>query len=161
VDVGVVQGNVPGRGLDPMGRMRSVTNNHLAETVNLETRARLGLVPDPDFVLWPESSTDIDPAEDPITARTIQSAADTAGVPVFVGAVTYGPGPDERQTTGLWWDPRVGGPTDHTPSRTWARLASGSRSGSSCCPGARCCRWWGPRASRAPSGECWMGDWWL
>src|SRR5699024_4446528 len=81
VDVGVVQGNVPGRGLDPMGRMRSVTNNHLAETVNLETRARLGLVPDPDFVLWPESSTDIDPAEDPITARTIQSAADTAGVP--------------------------------------------------------------------------------
>lgn len=113
VNVGVVQGNVPGRGLDAMGRMRSVTNNHLAETVNLATRARLGLVPAPDFVLWPESSTDIDPAEDPITARTIQSAADTAGVPVFVGAVTYGPGPDERQTTGLWWDPRVGGPTDH------------------------------------------------
>ena len=108
VTVGVVQGNVPGRGLDAMGEMRSVTNNHLSETVNLATRGRLGLVPPPDFILWPESSTDIDPTQDPLTARTIEAAADAAGVPIFVGAVTYGPGADERQTTGIWWDPQVG-----------------------------------------------------
>lgn len=31
VRVGVVQGNVPGRGIEALGRMRSVTNNHLSE----------------------------------------------------------------------------------------------------------------------------------
>lgn len=107
VTVGVVQGNVPGRGIEAMGRMRSVTNNHLAETVNLITRARLGLAATPDLVLWPESSTDIDPTEDPLTAATIEAAARTAGVPILVGAVTR-PGPGERQTTALWWVPGQG-----------------------------------------------------
>src|SRR3712207_8973990 len=35
-------GNIPGRGIDAMGRARSVTNNHLSETVNLFTRVGLG-----------------------------------------------------------------------------------------------------------------------
>ena len=30
--VGIVQGNIPGRGIEAMGRARSVTNNHLSET---------------------------------------------------------------------------------------------------------------------------------
>jgi len=107
VTAGVVQGNVPGRGIEAMGRMRSVTNNHLSETVTLVTRARLGLAPSPDFILWPESSTDIDPTQDPVTAATIDAAARTAGVPILVGAVTS-PAPGERQTTALWWIPGVG-----------------------------------------------------
>lgn len=105
VNVGIVQGNVPGRGIEAMGRARSVTDNHLAETVNLMTRSRLGLVSRPDFLLWPENSTDIDPLRDPLTRQVVQSATQVAGVPIFVGAVTEGPGPDERQTTALWWDP--------------------------------------------------------
>ena len=108
VTVGIVQGNVPGRGIEAMGRARSVTNNHLAETVDLATRARLGQVPQPDFLLWPENSTDIDPTLDPLTRLTVQSAAEIAGVPILVGAVMQGPGPDERQTAGLWWDPQQG-----------------------------------------------------
>src|SRR3712207_1614856 len=56
VNVGIVQGNVPGRGIEAMGRARSVTNNHLAETVDLATKARLGQVAQPDFLLWPENS---------------------------------------------------------------------------------------------------------
>ena len=44
VNVGIVQGNIPGRGIEAMGRARSVTNNHLSETVNLMTRVRLGQV---------------------------------------------------------------------------------------------------------------------
>ncbi len=108
VTVGIVQGNVPGRGIEAMGRARSVTNNHLAETIDLATKARLGQVPQPDFLLWPENSTDIDPTLDGLTRATVQAAAEVAGVPILVGAVMEGPGPDERQTTALWWDPRAG-----------------------------------------------------
>lgn len=108
LQVGIVQGNVPGRGLEALGRARTVTNNHLSETVKLTTRARLGQVTEPDFILWPENSTDIDPLLDPITRRVVQSAAEIAGKPILVGAVTAGPGADERQTTALWWDPQQG-----------------------------------------------------
>lgn len=108
VNVGIVQGNVPGRGIEAMGRARSVTNNHLAETVNLTVKARLGQVAQPDFILWPENSTDIDPLRDPITRATVQAAAEVAERPILVGAVLQGPGPDERQTAALWWDPERG-----------------------------------------------------
>lgn len=110
VRVAIVQGNVPGKGIEAMGRMRAVTDNHLAETRRLAERVRAGEVPQPDFVLWPENSTDIDPTADPVTEATVQAAVEAIGVPIFVGAVTNGPGPDERQTTGMWWDP-VQGPT--------------------------------------------------
>ncbi|HYP44611.1 MAG TPA: apolipoprotein N-acyltransferase [Propionibacteriaceae bacterium] len=108
VTVGIVQGNVPGRGIEAMGRARSVTDNHLAETVNLLTRSRLGLTPRPDFLLWPENSTDIDPLRDYLTGQVVQSATEVAGMPILVGAVTEGPGPQERQTSALWWDPQRG-----------------------------------------------------
>ncbi len=108
VQVGIVQGNVPGRGIEALGRARSVTNNHLSQTIDLMTRARLGQVAEPDFLLWPENSTDIDPTRDPITRLTVQGAAEIAGRPILVGAVTNGPGEDERQTTALWWDPERG-----------------------------------------------------
>ena len=75
-----------------MGRARSVTNNHLSETIQLMTKARLGGVPEPDFVLWPENSTDIDPTVDPLTKLTVQAAADVADRPILVGAVMQGPG---------------------------------------------------------------------
>jgi apolipoprotein N-acyltransferase len=105
LNVGIVQGNVPGRGIEALGRARSVTDNHLSETVNLMARSRVGLVQRPDFLLWPENSTDIDPLRDRVTNQVVQSAAAVSGVPILVGAVTEGPGPDERQTTALWWDP--------------------------------------------------------
>jgi apolipoprotein N-acyltransferase len=108
LEVGIVQGNVPGRGIEALGRMRSVTNNHLSETVNLMVAARLGATPMPDFILWPENSTDIDPTLDSVTGRTVQAAATIAGRPILVGAVMEGPGPDERQTAALWWDPVAG-----------------------------------------------------
>ncbi|GAA3635876.1 apolipoprotein N-acyltransferase [Microlunatus ginsengisoli] len=108
VNVGVVQGNVPGRGIEALGRARSVTNNHLTETVDLMAKARLGQVPTPDFILWPENSTDIDPQLDGVTRSVVWSAAKIAGRPILVGAVTEGPGDDERQTTAMWWDPTYG-----------------------------------------------------
>jgi apolipoprotein N-acyltransferase len=108
VRVGIVQGNIPGRGIEAMGRARSVTNNHLSETIRLMTKARLGEIPEPDFLLWPENSTDIDPTVDPLTRLTVQAAADVADRPILVGAVMEGPGFDERQTAALWWDPDRG-----------------------------------------------------
>jgi apolipoprotein N-acyltransferase len=108
VRVGIVQGNIPGRGIEAMGRARSVTNNHLSETIQLMTKVRLGEVPQPDFLLWPENSTDIDPTVDPLTRLTVQAAADVADRPILVGAVMQGPGFDERQTAALWWDPDRG-----------------------------------------------------
>ena len=108
VHVGIVQGNIPGRGIEAMGRARSVTNNHLSETIQLMTKVRLGEVAEPDFLLWPENSTDIDPTVDPLTKQTVQAAVDVAGRPILVGAVMQGPGFDERQTAALWWDPERG-----------------------------------------------------
>jgi apolipoprotein N-acyltransferase len=108
VHVGIVQGNIPGRGIEAMGRARSVTNNHLSETVDLMTRARLGLVAEPDFLLWPENSTDIDPTRDAVTRLTVEAAVDLAGRPILVGAVMQGPGEGERQTSALWWEPDRG-----------------------------------------------------
>src|SRR5512133_1447238 len=108
VRVGIVQGNIPGRGIEAMGRARSVTNNHLSETIHLMTKVRLGQEAHPDFLLWPENSTDIDPTVDPITRQTVQAAAQVADRPILVGAVMQGPGPNERQTAALWWDPDRG-----------------------------------------------------
>lgn len=108
ITVGMVQGNVDGVGLEAFGRARSVTNNHLSETVTLMAQARAGLVPIPDFVLWPENSTDIDPVLDTETNAVVETSAKVAGVPILVGAVTQGPGDYERQTTAMWWDPATG-----------------------------------------------------
>lgn len=108
VTIGYVQGNVDGVGIEAMGRARSVTNNHLSETITLLAKARTGQINTPDFVLWPENSTDIDPLLDPITKQVVQTAVDLADRPVLVGAVMAGPGTDERQTSALWWDPDQG-----------------------------------------------------
>ena len=71
-------------------------------------KARLGEVPQPDFILWPENSTDIDPLLDATTRATVQTAAEVAERPILVGAVLEGPGPNQRQTAALWWDPERG-----------------------------------------------------
>ena len=105
VRVGIVQGNVPGRGIEALGRARTVTINHLSQTVDLMTQVRLGNRPKPDFILWPENSTDIDPTLDAQTKIVVDAAAAIAGLPVMVGAVMEGPGADERQTSALWWQP--------------------------------------------------------
>ncbi|MFB9619214.1 apolipoprotein N-acyltransferase [Brooklawnia cerclae] len=105
VAVGVVQGNVDGSaGPRTMGYARSVTNNHLSETITLLARARTGVDPMPDVVLWPENSTDLDPRYDEDTRWAVDTAAKLADRPILVGAVMEGPGEGERQTSSLWWE---------------------------------------------------------
>ncbi|WP_394276165.1 apolipoprotein N-acyltransferase [Luteococcus sp.] len=106
VHVGMVQGNLDGSGgPEAMGYARSVTDNHVSQTVALMARSRAGIDPVPDFVLWPENSTDVDPTRDAQTRELITRASSVAGRPILVGAVMAGPGEDERQTSALWWTP--------------------------------------------------------
>ncbi|MEQ4206618.1 apolipoprotein N-acyltransferase [Actinopolymorpha sp. B17G11] len=106
--VAVVQGNVPARGMEFLGRARTVTRNHLAATEELMRDVAAGKVPKPEFVVWPENSTDIDPFADPTTGSIVEQAVAAAGVPVLVGAILNGPGDDYRRTTGVVWDPDTG-----------------------------------------------------
>jgi apolipoprotein N-acyltransferase len=106
--VAVVQGNVPARGMHFLGRARSVTRNHLAATQQLMRDVEAGKVPRPEFVVWPENSTDIDPFNDQVTRDVVEAAVQEAGVPILVGAVLDGPGQTYRRTTGVVWDPATG-----------------------------------------------------
>ncbi len=106
--VALVQGGVPGEGLDFLGEREQVLRNHVDATGRLAARVRAGSVPAPDLVVWPENASDIDPFTDPSAGELIDGAVRDVGVPVLVGAVLDGPGPDHVSNTGIVWDPATG-----------------------------------------------------
>lgn len=108
VTAALVQGGVPGEGLDFLGEREQVLRNHVDATHRLAGAVRAGDVRAPDLVVWPENSSDIDPFTDPSARRLIDSAVSDVGVPVLVGAVLDGPGPDHVSNSGIVWDPRTG-----------------------------------------------------
>lgn len=103
--VAAVQGDVPGVGNDLVAVHEQVTENHVQATVDLARRVRSGAVPQPDFVLWPENSTAVDPFRDEQTNSGISRAVAAIGVPVLVGAIVDGPRPDAVLNQGLVWLP--------------------------------------------------------
>lgn len=103
--IGWVQGGAPGGGVYGIGPPRTTTINHLAETAALFGRIDRGELPRPDFVVWPENGTDLDPHYDAQTADMVRQALQVAGMPILVGTILSGPGEDERQTASLWLDP--------------------------------------------------------
>lgn len=113
--VAVVQGNVPRAGLDFNAERRAVLDNHVSETLRLAADVRAGRVEQPDVVLWPENSSDIDPYTNPDAYSRIQRATEAVGVPILVGAVVGGGGPTPRNTV-VQWDP-VEGPVDEYSKR--------------------------------------------
>lgn len=108
VTIAAVQGNVPGEGLDAFAERRAVLNNHSAATKQLAAEIAAGTAAKPDFVVWPENSTDIDPFADPSAYREIDSAVKAVGVPILVGAVLNGPDADHVQNVGIVWSPTTG-----------------------------------------------------
>jgi apolipoprotein N-acyltransferase len=108
VTVALVQGNVPGVGMEPFGEREQVLRNHVDATHRLAADVRAGRVDRPDLVVWPENASDIDPFHDPSAKALIDDAVRDVGVPVLVGAVLDGPGPDHVSNTGIVWDPRTG-----------------------------------------------------
>lgn len=116
VTVAAIQGNVPGTGMDPFAERRVVLDNHVTATRQLAADVRGGAALQPDLVIWPESSTDIDPFADASAWSEIDGAVRAIGVPTLVGAVIAGPDSEHLQNVGIVWDPR-GGPGDRYVKR--------------------------------------------
>lgn len=103
--VATIQGNVPHtRSLPNLLRATTVTANHADATLALAAQIRSGSLPAPDLVIWPENSTDIDPAYSPRTYQTIATAVDAIDRPVLVGAVLQNP----LRNAGQLWLPGRG-----------------------------------------------------
>ena len=120
VTVAAVQGDVPGQGMDAFAERRAVLDNHVSATKGLAAGVSAGDTAPPDLVIWPESSTDIDPFSDPTVFADISDAVDAIGVPVLVGAMVEGPEPSDEPSNepsnepsevlnqGLVWHPVTG-----------------------------------------------------
>lgn len=107
VTVAAVQGNVPGRGDDVLFDSRQLTQNHVDATVALAADVAAGTVARPDFVVWPENSTAIDPFADPGINLQVRTAVAAIGVPVLVGAIVDA-GEKHILNQGIVWDPETG-----------------------------------------------------
>lgn len=101
--LGWVQGGAPGGGVYGMGPARSTTVRHAIKTLDLAADIRAGRVPQPDVVVWPENSTDLDPGSDPETRRLINESILAVRAPLLVGTILDGPGPNQRRTAAQWW----------------------------------------------------------
>ncbi len=116
IRVAAVQGDVPGEGMEAFAERRAVLDNHVRETHALADRIRAGAAERPDFVLWPENSTDIDPYLDDSVRRDIQDAVDDVGVPVLVGGMISGDEPGDVENQSIVWEPDLG-PVEHYSKR--------------------------------------------
>lgn len=105
--VAAVQGDVPGPGNDVLYDFRQVTANHVDATVGLAARVGAGEVPRPDFVVWPENSTAVDPFSDALTREGIDRAVAAIDEPVLVGAIVDG-GPKYAYNQGIVYTPGQG-----------------------------------------------------
>ena len=105
--VAVIQGNVPRAGLDFNAQRRAVLDNHVNQTLKLAEDVAAGEQPQPDLVLWPENSSDIDPYLNDDAATVIQQATDAINAPILVGAVVQGPG-EYVSNMAILWLPQTG-----------------------------------------------------
>ncbi len=115
VTVAAVQGNVPRLGLDFNAQRRAVLDNHVRETLRLAEDVRAGAAPQPQFVIWPEDSSDIDPFVNADAGQQIAEAAAAIGAPILIGTVLDVPGRPQSApaytNTVIVWNP-VTGPAD-------------------------------------------------
>ncbi|MGW0911688.1 apolipoprotein N-acyltransferase [Streptomyces sp. NPDC002784] len=106
VTVAVIQGNVPRAGLDFNSQRRAVLDYHARETERLAAEVEAGKAAQPDFVLWPENSSDIDPFANADARAVIDAAAKAVGVPISVGGVVKRDG--KLLNEQILWDPVEG-----------------------------------------------------
>ncbi|GCD89025.1 apolipoprotein N-acyltransferase [Nocardioides sp. LS1] len=107
ITVAAVQGDVPGNGDDILLDYRQVTRNHVDATIQLGSEVDAGERPRPDFVIWPENSTAVDPFLDAETNAGIRAASQAIDVPLLVGAIVEA-GPEHVLNQGIVWEPGVG-----------------------------------------------------
>ncbi|MEE1740559.1 apolipoprotein N-acyltransferase [Streptomyces sp. BE147] len=134
--VAAIQGNVPRLGLDFNSQRRAVLDNHAKRTEQLAREVEAGKVPRPDFVLWPENSSDLDPYRNADARMVIDDAVRAIGVPTVIGAVVE---PESEsgnlRNTLIEWEPDKG-PVDtydkrhiqpfgeYMPMRSFVRIFS-------------------------------------
>jgi apolipoprotein N-acyltransferase len=120
VTAAAVQGNVPRLGLDFNAQRLAVLRNHLRETGRLAEDVRAGRAPQPQFIVWPEDASEVDPLRHPDAALQISAAVEAIKAPILVGALTEVPGrpPDApaEMNTVIVWNPRTG-PADRHDKR--------------------------------------------
>jgi apolipoprotein N-acyltransferase len=86
VNVGWVQGGAPGGGVYGLGPARSITYHSRDETAALMGRVAAGEMPAPQFIAWPENSTDHGPPRRRADPRGRAGGGRfRAGVPILVG----------------------------------------------------------------------------
>lgn len=110
IAIGVVQGGTPQTGLGAMDVRRAVLENHVNETIKLAMKVKSGEVPQPQVVIWPENSSDLDPFTQPDAAILIETAVKAIGAPILVGAVVDSATDPENEVynMGILWDPLTG-----------------------------------------------------
>ncbi|MFD0000108.1 apolipoprotein N-acyltransferase [Nocardia sp. NPDC127526] len=87
ITVAAIQGSVPRLGLDFNAQRRAVLDNHVKRTEELAADIAAGRAPQPDVVIWPENSSDIDPLRNADAAALITKASRDVKAPILVGAV--------------------------------------------------------------------------
>ncbi|WP_370410100.1 apolipoprotein N-acyltransferase [Streptomyces fradiae] len=105
--VAAVQGNVPRLGLDFNSQRRAVLDNHANRTRELAAAVKAGKEPQPDFVLWPENSSDIDPYANADAYQVIDEAVLEVNAPTVIGAV-IAPETGKLRNTLIQWNPGKG-----------------------------------------------------
>lgn len=116
VTVAVVQGDVPRAGLDFNAQRRAVLDNHVARTEQLAADVAAGRVPEPDLVIWPENSSDVDPLRNPDAEAVISRAVRAIDAPTLVGAVLVRADGVTTTNSALVWEPGRG-PVDRYDKR--------------------------------------------
>ena len=113
--IAAVQGDVPGTGIDLPAVHREVTANHVEATRQLAEDVAAGTVASPDFVVWPENSTAVDPFLDAEVNAGIMAASDAIGVPILLGVMADDPLDDTQVLNqGIVYSPGVGGGDRYT-----------------------------------------------
>lgn len=102
VTVAAVQGNVPRLGYDFNEQRRAVLDNHVRETQLLANDVAAGRAKQPQVVIWPENSSDIDPFTDGVAAHQIATAATAIHAPILVGMIRGAPGTPAGEYPSSW-----------------------------------------------------------
>jgi apolipoprotein N-acyltransferase len=120
VTAALVQGNVPRLGLEFNAQRLAVLANDVRETLHLADDVHAGRAPQPDFVVWPEDASEVDPLRNPDAAQQISAAAEAIGAPILVGTVLdvagRASGEPAQTNTVIVWDPKTG-PADRHDKR--------------------------------------------
>jgi apolipoprotein N-acyltransferase len=120
VTAAVVQGNVPRLGLEFNAQRLAVLAADVRETRRLADDVHAGRAPQPEFVVWPEDASEVDPLRNPDAAQQIAVAVEAIGAPILVGTVLDVAGrprdaPAQTNTV-IVWNPKTG-PADRYDKR--------------------------------------------